>query len=127
MTLPNGKVVAPTGKAFNLTLASTAKWGCGLCRPKAVTCIVLNMSVIGSSLVSYSWTNRQKIRTPNQFSSTAKEIYSSVRFRESRNCVLRCTALAIQFTHNDGACLDDRILQIYRREQLWENLKVRLQ
>src|ERR1700690_1001287 len=44
-----------------------------LCRPKAVTCIVLKMSVIGSNLASLFWTNRQKIRTPEQFSSTAKE------------------------------------------------------
>src|SRR5450631_71638 len=49
-----------------------------LCRPKAVTCIVLKMSVIGSNLASLFWTNRQKIRTPEQFSSTAKEIYSTV-------------------------------------------------
>src|SRR5580698_662294 len=49
-----------------------------LCRPKAVTCIVLKMSVIGSNSASLFWTNRQKIRTPRQFSSTAKEIYSSV-------------------------------------------------
>src|ERR1035441_4367560 len=43
------------------------------CRPKAVTCIVLKMFVIGSNLASIFWTNRQKIRTPEQFSSTAKE------------------------------------------------------
>src|SRR5450631_1733817 len=49
-----------------------------LCRPKAVTCIVLKMSVIGSNLASLFWTNRQKIRTPEQFSSTAKELYSTV-------------------------------------------------
>ena len=49
-----------------------------LCRPKAVTCIVLKMSVIGSNLASSFWTNRQKIRTPEQFSSTAQEIYSTV-------------------------------------------------
>src|SRR6267378_3509679 len=36
------------------------------------------MSVIGSNLASSFWTNRQKIRTPEQFSSTAKEIYSTV-------------------------------------------------
>src|ERR1700727_4046722 len=47
-----------------------------LCRPKAATCIVLKMSVIGSNLASRFWTNRQKIRTPEQFSSTAKGIYS---------------------------------------------------
>src|SRR3984957_11736588 len=50
-----------------------------LCRPKAVTCIVLKMSVIGSNLALLLWTNRQKFWTPEQFSSTAKEIYSSVR------------------------------------------------
>src|SRR5580698_4198189 len=44
-----------------------------LCWPKAVTCIVLKMSVIGSNLASSFWTNRQNIRTPGQFSSTAKE------------------------------------------------------
>src|ERR1700728_38396 len=49
-----------------------------LCRPKAVTCIVLKMSVIGSNLASLFWTNRQKIRTPEQFSSTAKGIYPCV-------------------------------------------------
>src|ERR1700694_74128 len=49
-----------------------------LCRPKAVTCIVLKMSVIGSNLASPFWTNRQKIRTPEQFSSTAKELHSTV-------------------------------------------------
>src|SRR6185437_10009211 len=36
------------------------------------------MSVIGSNFASPFWTNRQKIRTLKQFSSTAKEIYSSV-------------------------------------------------
>src|ERR1700678_4492703 len=46
-----------------------------LCRPKAATCIVLKMSVIGSSLPSLVWTNRPKIRTPEQFSSTARDIY----------------------------------------------------
>src|SRR6267154_2404377 len=50
-----------------------------LCRSKAVTCIVLKMSVIGSNLTSLFWTNRQKIRTPEQFSSTARDIYFSVR------------------------------------------------
>src|SRR5580693_6481866 len=49
-----------------------------LCRPKAVTCIVPKMSVTGSNLASLFWTNRQKIRTPEQFSSTTKEIYSTV-------------------------------------------------
>src|ERR1700691_3705713 len=49
-----------------------------LCRPRAVTCIVLKMSVIGSNLASLFRTNRQKIRTPEQFSSTAKELYSTV-------------------------------------------------
>src|SRR6202163_1418660 len=49
-----------------------------LCRPKAVTCIVLKMSVTGSNLVSLFWTNRQNIRTPEQFSSTAEELYSTV-------------------------------------------------
>jgi hypothetical protein len=44
-----------------------------LCCPKAVTCIVLKMSVIGSNVASLFWTNRQKIRTREQFSSTAKE------------------------------------------------------
>src|SRR6202046_383190 len=48
------------------------------CRPKAVTCIVLKMSVMGPNLASLFWTNRQKSRTPEQFSSTAKEIYSTV-------------------------------------------------
>src|SRR6202050_344281 len=49
-----------------------------LCRPKAVTCIVLKMSVIESNLASLFWTTRQKIRTPEQFSSTSKELYSTV-------------------------------------------------
>src|ERR1700681_875283 len=49
-----------------------------LCRPKAVTCIVLKMSVIESNLASVFWTNRQNIRTPEQFSSTAEELYSTV-------------------------------------------------
>src|ERR1700681_1834295 len=49
-----------------------------LCRPKAVTCIVLKMSVIESNLASLFWTNRQNIRTPEQFSSTTKELYSTV-------------------------------------------------
>src|ERR1700736_4284317 len=49
-----------------------------LCRPKAVTCIVLKMSVIESNLASLFWTNRQKIRTPEQFSSTVKELYCTV-------------------------------------------------
>src|SRR5258708_7598312 len=50
-----------------------------LCRPKAVTCIVLKMSVIGSNSSSLFWTNRQTIRTAEQFSSTARDIYFSVR------------------------------------------------
>src|SRR5580704_5708470 len=54
-----------------------------LCRPKAVTCIVLKISVIGSNLASLFWTNRQKIRTPEQFSSTAKGIYSCTGFYTS--------------------------------------------
>src|ERR1700722_7632395 len=49
-----------------------------LCRPKAVTCIVLKMSVIESNLATLFWTNRQKIRTPGQFSSTVKELYPTV-------------------------------------------------
>jgi NAD(P)-dependent dehydrogenase (short-subunit alcohol dehydrogenase family) len=49
-----------------------------LCRPKAVTCIVLKMSVIESNLRSLFWTNRQNIRTPEEFSSTTKELYSTV-------------------------------------------------
>src|SRR5258705_9460164 len=49
-----------------------------LCRPKAVTCIVLKMSVIGSNVASLFWTNRQKTRAPEQFSSTTKAIYSTV-------------------------------------------------
>src|SRR5271156_6398243 len=49
-----------------------------LCRPKAGTCIVLKMSVIGSNVASLFWTNRQNIRTSEQFSSTAKELYSIV-------------------------------------------------
>src|SRR6202163_1825414 len=36
------------------------------------------MSVIGSNLASFFWTNRQNFWTPEQFSSTAKELYSSV-------------------------------------------------
>src|ERR1700727_3386317 len=44
-----------------------------LWRPKAVTCIVLKMSVIGSNLASPLWTNGQKLWTPGQVSSTAKE------------------------------------------------------
>src|ERR1700734_3223933 len=36
------------------------------------------MSVIGSKLASLFWTSRQKIRTPEQFSSIAKGLYSTV-------------------------------------------------
>src|SRR5580693_2987383 len=36
------------------------------------------MSVIGSKLASLFWTNRQNLRTPEQFSSTVKGLYSSV-------------------------------------------------
>src|SRR5437660_10662894 len=36
------------------------------------------MSVIGSNVASLFWTNRQKTRTPEQFSSAAKELYSTV-------------------------------------------------
>src|ERR1700732_612388 len=36
------------------------------------------MSVIGSKLAPLFWTNGQNLRTPEQFSSTAKELYSSV-------------------------------------------------
>src|SRR6202047_2394404 len=36
------------------------------------------MSVIGSKLAPLFWTNRQNIRTPEQFSSTVKGLYSSV-------------------------------------------------
>src|SRR5579863_3356684 len=53
-----------------------------LCRPKAVTCIALKISVIGSKLTSGFWTNRQNIRTLGQFSSTAKE--SSLVYRKRR-------------------------------------------
>src|ERR1700690_2014081 len=49
-----------------------------LCRPKAVTCIILKMSVIGSNLASLLWTNGQKFWTPEQFSSTTEELYSTV-------------------------------------------------
>jgi NAD(P)-dependent dehydrogenase (short-subunit alcohol dehydrogenase family) len=49
-----------------------------LCKPKAVTCIVLKMSVIESNLASIFWTNGQNIRTPEQFSSTPEELYSTV-------------------------------------------------
>src|SRR5579862_2176003 len=52
-----------------------------LCRPKAVTCIVLKMSVIESNLASLFWTNRQNIRTPKQFASTAKESTLVYRIR----------------------------------------------
>ena len=52
-----------------------------LCRPKAVTCIVLKMSVIESNLASISWTNRQNTRTPEQFSSTSKESTLVYRIR----------------------------------------------
>jgi Uri superfamily endonuclease len=52
-----------------------------LCRPKAVTCIVLKMSVIESNLASLFWTNRQNIRTLGQFSSTAKESTLVYRIR----------------------------------------------
>src|ERR1700712_1181967 len=48
-----------------------------LCRPKAVTCIVLKTSVIGSNLAYLVWTIRQKTKTLGQFSSTVREIYSS--------------------------------------------------
>ena len=36
------------------------------------------MSVIGSNLDSLFWTNRQNLRTPEQFSSTVKGLYTSV-------------------------------------------------
>ena len=60
---------------FGLLLLYYAPRCCGFepVQPNAVTCIVLKMSLIGSSLASLFWTNRQKIRTPEQFSSTAKE------------------------------------------------------
>src|ERR1700733_8749546 len=38
----------------------------------------LNQKVQHSSVQPYFWTNRQKIWTPEQFSSTAKELYSTV-------------------------------------------------
>ena len=38
----------------------------------------LNQKVQNSSVQPSFWTNRQKIRTPEQFSSTAKELYSTV-------------------------------------------------
>jgi hypothetical protein len=43
-----------------------------------VTCIGLKMSVIGSNSTSHFWTNRQTIRTLNEFQSTILEIYSLV-------------------------------------------------
>src|SRR5580658_6184519 len=55
-----GEVFLPEGVIF-----SSARFSCftphgavasSLCRPKAVTCIVLNMSVIGSKLASLFWT-----------------------------------------------------------------------
>src|ERR1700678_507053 len=36
------------------------------------------MSVIGSKLAPLFWTSRQNLRTPEQFSSTVKGLYSSV-------------------------------------------------
>jgi NAD(P)-dependent dehydrogenase (short-subunit alcohol dehydrogenase family) len=36
------------------------------------------MSVIGSNLASFLWTNGQNVRTPGEFSSIAKAIYSTV-------------------------------------------------
>src|SRR3984885_8596374 len=41
-------------------------------------CLVLKMSLIGSTLASFFWTNRQKVWTIEQFASTAEELYSSV-------------------------------------------------
>jgi len=49
-----------------------------LCRPKAVTCIVLKMSVIGSNVASLFGRIDKRLGTPEQFSSTVKGIYFAV-------------------------------------------------
>src|ERR1700749_3695236 len=46
-----------------------------LCRPKALTCIVLKMSVMGSNLTLLLWTNRQTTRTFGHLWSTSRDIY----------------------------------------------------
>src|ERR1039457_4669249 len=77
-----GEIFLPEGVTFSSVCFSCIKphgaVASSLCRPKAVTCIVLKMSVIGSKSSSLLWTNRQNIRTHEQFSSTARDIYSSV-------------------------------------------------
>src|SRR6266700_4974355 len=76
-----GEVFLPAGVTFSSVCFSCftphGAVASSLCRPKAVTCIVLKISVIGSNLASLLWTNRQDIRTSEQFSSTAKAIYST--------------------------------------------------
>src|SRR6185437_11647065 len=70
-----GDIFWSDGVTFSLVCFSCIKphgaVASSLCRPKAVTCIVLKISVIGSNVVSLFWTNRQKTRTPEQFLSTA--------------------------------------------------------
>src|ERR1700683_116017 len=77
-----GDILVPDGMTFSSVCFSCSTpqgaVASSLCRPKAVTCIVLKMSVIGSNLASLLWTNGQKIRTPEQFSSTSCEVYSTV-------------------------------------------------
>src|SRR6202453_3543815 len=96
-----GEIFLPEGVTFSsLCFSCSTPHGAvasSLCRPKAVTCIVLKMSVIESNLASLLWTNRQKVRTLGQFSSTTKE-----------------------------STLLYRMLRIFRREKLWEGLRVRL-
>ena len=78
-----GEVFLPEGAAFSSAgffcftphgAVASSRW-----RPKAVTCIVLKMSVIGSNVAPKFWTSGQNVRTYEQFPSTAKELYSSVR------------------------------------------------
>src|SRR6202142_4197775 len=72
-----GELVLPEGVTFFSVCFSCIRphgaVASSLCRPKAVTCIVLKISVIGSNLAPPFWTNGQTFWTPEQFSSTAKE------------------------------------------------------
>src|SRR5579862_368920 len=80
-----GEIFLPEGVTFSSVWFSCfmphGTVASSLCRPKAVTCMVLKMSVIESNLTSLFWTTRQNIRTLGQFSSTAKESTLVYRIR----------------------------------------------
>ncbi len=51
MTLPDGNVIAPTGKAFDVDFAQTAKWdGCGYFRTTVKLLVMAGFGAMGGGL-----------------------------------------------------------------------------